>query len=106
MALAIFGLEAMDRVDPDFGIAVAAVYAHYLDVSLAARAEIAVVLEPLAQAFVVEDVAAVQLAERLDIQAYPALGLQDLHILRDHLKLVKFSGLARKKINECWLFVL
>lgn len=82
MSLAMFGFEAMDRVQPDFRIAVAAIYADYLDVPLAAGTKFVVVLKPLAQAFVVEDVAAVQLAEGLYVQAYPALGLQDLHILR------------------------
>lgn len=85
MTLAMFGFEAMDRVQSDFLIAVAAINADYLDVPLTAGTEFVVVFKPLTQAFVVEDVSAVQLAERLYVQAYPALGLQDLHILCNRL---------------------
>lgn len=65
MSLAMFGFEAMDRVQSNFFIAIAAINADYLDVPLAAGTEFVVVLKPLTQAFIVEDVAAVQLAEGL-----------------------------------------
>lgn len=85
MSLAMFGFEAMDRVQPNFLIAIAAINADYLDIPLAAGTKFVVMLKPLTQAFVVEDVTAVQLAKGLDVQAYPALGLQDLHILCNSL---------------------
>lgn len=85
MPLAMFGFEAMNRIKPDFYITVAAIYAYYFDVPLATWAKFVVMFKPLAQTSIMKNVAAVQLAEGLNVQAYLALGLQDLHILCDHL---------------------